>query len=99
MANWRTIVPSHEPAHRVKGTELEVLIPDGFRSQFAIYSVRCYKLDGKTGERYADMYYRIRDAGRVTDARVRSGIRPPIIAACDTLDEAMNYIEAYRVTD
>lgn len=104
--NWRTIVPSREPAHLVKGTEIDVCIPDGFRSRFAVYGVRAYEANPDwtsasiAEPRYhATMHYHVRDAHRISDAAVKAGGRPPVIGTFETLDAALAFIEPARVVE
>ena len=101
MLDWRTIVPSREPAHMVRGTELEVCFPAGFLSRFAIYSVRTVQWirdrdhwNGGYGE--YDVRYRVRDAFTVSDADVKAGVRPKIFGEYATLDDALAAIEPHR---
>jgi hypothetical protein len=95
--NWRTLVPSREPAHMVRGTEIEMSIPDGQHSRFAIYAVRTTQWL-KDASHYnggyvqGDCTYRIRDAHTVSDAELRAGKRPDIAANFATLDECEAWI-------
>lgn len=68
MLSWRTLVPSNAYAYNVKSTEIDVTIPPGFRSRFAIYGVRCYVFnpDWRPGsiadpQYHASMHYRVKD--------------------------------------
>lgn len=95
--NWRTIVPSRDPAHWKRGTEIEVSIPAGFMSRFAIYSVRQSRWvkdpkhwDGGYVE--TDATYRVRDSDTVTDAEVKAGTRPKVIGEFPTLDECEKFL-------
>lgn len=90
MLDWRTICPSNDAKHLVRGTELEYCIPDGFLSRFRIVSVRTVKY----GE--YDCRYRVYDASTVTDAEVKAGIKPRSIAEFATLDETLAFIEPAR---
>lgn len=90
MANWRTLIPSNDRRYMVKGSEIEVTYPAGYRSRFAVYAVRCYKVDSNDNKRYSDLYYRVRDAD------VRAGKRPPVVVACDTFDEALAWIARHN---
>jgi hypothetical protein len=91
--DWRTICPSTNAAHLVRGTELEVSIPAGFLSRFAIYSVRRMEWVSDptlpAGGIWAhDVSYRVRDAATISDAEVKAGVRPKIVGEFKTLEEA-----------
>jgi hypothetical protein len=88
--NWLTICPSNSREHLVRGTELEMAFVPGTASRLAIYTVRTYDRDGY------DVRYRVRDAGRISDADVRAGKRPPIIGEFATMDELEIAIENTR---
>lgn len=104
MLEWRTLVPSNDPKHLVKETEIEVCIPSGFRSRFAIYSVRVVGWERDPiamngGYSVYDVRYRVRDAEAANDAHFREGKSAPIFGEFATLDEALAAIEPYRVRD
>lgn len=84
--NWRTLIHSNDPRHTVKGHEIDVSIPSGQMSRFAVYSVRVINP--------LDFRYRVRDAVQISDAETKAGKRPPVVAEFDTLDEAEAYINA-----
>lgn len=99
--NWRTLIPSREPAHMVRGSEIEMSIPDGQHFRFAIYAVRTtewIKDAGHWAGGYvsADCRYRIRDAATVTDAQVAANVRPSIVAEFATLDDAETWINSQK---
>ena len=85
--NWRSLCPSHSPKFLVKGTELSFAIC-GPLSRFAVYEVRSYD-----AERNADRQYVIRDAETVSDADLKAGKRPAIVARFDGLDEVEQFLE------
>lgn len=93
MLDWRTIPQSDRSRIWVKGTEIERCIPDGFRSRFAIYSVRSYDTD-----RNADVFYRVRDAEAANDAHFKDGKAAPIFGEFATLDEALKAIAPHKVS-
>lgn len=99
MLNWRMLPLKYRDDAFVKGTELDVCYPDGFRHRFAIYSVRClgWGTDsyGKPVREY-DVFYRVRDAEAAGDAHYREGKRAPIFGEFATLDEALTAIEPHR---
>lgn len=94
MLDWRTVCPSNDRKHLVKGTELESCIPPGFASRFRIASVRTYDAD-----RNADALYRVYDAETVNDAQVREGILPASVGQYPTLEAALAAIEPYRYVE
>lgn len=102
--NWRVLVNSREPKHWERGTEIEVSIPDGFRSRFAVYSVRTSRWAKDVGcinggyVEY-DCRYRIRDAETVTDAQVKEGVRPSAVAEFATLAEADEWMLAHQAKE
>ena len=99
--DWRSIVPSNDPRHLKRGTEIELSCPMGepYYGRFAIYTVRQsrYVKDAKAidgGYVEYDVTYRVRDAGSVSDAQVRAGERPAIAFEGATLDTAEAFINA-----
>lgn len=97
--DWRTLIPSNDPRHVKRGSEIEVSIPKGepFRSRFAIYSVRVtgWEKDPMApngGYLITDATYRVRDAETVSDAQVKSGDRPKIVFEAPTLDQVEAFI-------
>jgi len=74
MLEWKTLVPSKDRRFFVKGTELSCAIIPCCRSRFCIYEVRCLDENGQP-----DVFYRIRDAEGVSDADLKSGVRPPVV--------------------
>lgn len=89
---WRSLVSSSDPKFMVKGTELSVCLSFGRRSRFAVYEVRCF-----TGaDRMPDRYFRIRDAEGISDADVKLGKRPPVVATCDTEDQVYKAIVKFQ---
>ena len=102
--NWRTLIPSNHPDHLRKGAEIEVAIPDGYFSRFAIYSVRTSEWIKEPGNIHggytqSDCFYRVRDAATVTLDEVRHGIRPNVIGEYKTLDETLAAIETAAQSD
>jgi hypothetical protein len=95
MLDWRTITPSNDAKRWVRGTELECAIVPGTRSRFAIYSIRTIERD-KDGTNY-DFEYIVRDAGKISDADVKAGKRPPVTARFATLDEFEAALKRARV--
>lgn len=89
---WRSIVSSNNRDFWIKGTELDMALVPGSRSRLALYSVRAYDAD-----RNADVRYRVRDAGKISDADVKAGKRPPIVAEYATLDEFEAALSRARV--
>lgn len=85
---WRSLVSSNDPKFMVKGTELSVCLTYGKRSRFAVYEVRTFI----GAERMPDRYFRIRDAEAISDADVKAGKRPPVVATCDTEDDVYRAI-------
>lgn len=85
MLDWRTLVGSNDPKRWVRGTELEMAYVPETHSRLAIYSVRTVERDND-GSNY-DMRYIVRDAGKISDADVKAGKHPPIVAQFATLDE------------
>ncbi|QWY83639.1 hypothetical protein [Rhizobium phage RHph_X2_26] len=97
MLEWRTLVPSRSPQHLVKGTELEVCFPAGYRHRFALYTVRVAHWERdpshiEGGYMVHDARYRVRDADTINDAQVRAGVRPLVTGEFDTLDAALKFI-------
>lgn len=99
--DWRTLIPSNDPRHVNRGSELEVSIPKGepFRSRFAIYSVRVtgWERDPMApngGYAITDCTYRVRDAHSVSDAQVKAGERPKIVFEAATLDQVEAFLFA-----
>jgi hypothetical protein len=84
---WRTITPSTSPEFLVKGTKLSCALA-GRHSRFKITEVRCYGADG-----FADRRFTVADAEAVSDADVRGGKSPPVVARFDGLDEAILFTE------
>lgn len=87
MLEWRTVTPSCDRKHMVKGTVLESAIMPGCHSRYLVESVRTYDAD-----RNADAYYRVRDAALVSDAEIREGKPSPIVGTFETLDAALEFI-------
>lgn len=85
MLNWRNVTPSNSTKFLVKGTELNVALC-GPLSRFQICEVRAYD-----AERNADREYVVRDAHTVSDADVRAGKRPAIVARFTDEYDAINY--------
>lgn len=101
MLDWRTICPSNDPRHLVKGTELEYCFPDGFLHRFKIVSVRTIgyewdTLDSSRSYTIHDCKYRVYDAATISDAEVKAGIAPHSIGDYATLDAALAAIEPHR---
>lgn len=85
---WRTVTGSNHPKFMVKGTELSNAIVPGVLSRFQVCEIRSYDKDG-----HADRYYAVRDAHTVSDAEVKAGVRPHIVANFTTLDEALKFCQ------
>lgn len=99
LLNWRTVTPSNDPRHLVRGTELESAIPDGFQSRFAVYSVRTVERDPSFTFEHVMQYdrrYVVRDAATVSDEQVREGVRPAITAQFATEIELCAWLEQQR---
>lgn len=101
MLEWRTLTPSRDGKHLVRGTELERCIPDGFRSRFAIISVRTITRGepNPLGGDYwnHDVFYRVRDVEAANDQHFKDGKPAPIFGEYATLDLALSAIEPHRV--
>lgn len=109
MLDWRTICPSNDPRHLVKGTELEYCFPDGFLHRFKIVSVRILALEAWTDadralaatgaivprRYYHDCKYRVYDAATISDAEIKAGVAPRSVDFT-TLDAALAAIEPHR---
>jgi hypothetical protein len=96
LLNWRTVTPSNDRAHLVRGTELESAIPEGFRSRFAVYSIRTVERDTAFTFEVVHQYdrrYVVRDAETVSDADVKDGKRPAIIAQFATETELCAWLD------
>jgi len=95
--NWRVLVNSREPSHWERGTEIEVSLPNGFRSRFAVYSVRTSRWAKDVGcinggfVEY-DCRYRIRDSETISDAQVKAGVRPDVVAEFASLDDVDDWL-------
>lgn len=87
---WRSLVSSRDPKFMVKGTELAVCLV-GKWSRFAVYEVRCFI----GPDREPDRHFHVRDAGRISDADVKLGKRPPIVAICETEDQVAEAIKRF----
>lgn len=85
MLNWKFITPSNSPKFMVNGTELNQALC-GNNSRFAIVEVRAYDASMNADRRYV-----VRDAATVSDAEIKAGIRPKIVANFNYEDEAINY--------
>lgn len=88
--NWRNVTPSNSPQFLVKGTELNNALC-GKLNRFQICEVRSYD-----AQRNADRQYIVRDAETISDAAVRAGVRPKIVARFADLDEAINYCMEFK---
>ena len=84
---WRSLCAAREARYLVKGTELSRALY-GPNSRFSVTEVRMYGADG-----YADVYYRVRDASLISDAEIRDGVSPPIVANAPTLDDALAFCD------
>lgn len=91
--NWRTVTAANDGKFLVKGTELSTALY-GRHSRFQICEIRCMGADG-----FHDRQYYVRDAHGVTDAQMRDGVRPPIVARLHTLDGAMDYCDEFTKGD
>lgn len=97
--DWRVLVNSRETKHWERGTEIDVSLPHGFRSRFAVYSVRTTRWAKDVscvagGYVEYDCRYRVRDAKTVSDAQVRAGERPAVVAEFATLNEVDDWLLA-----
>jgi hypothetical protein len=72
--DWRSLIGSRDPRFTVKGHELAYRLY-GDQSRFAIYEVRCIEKDGHLG-----VFYSVRDAQTISDAELKAGARPKIVA-------------------
>jgi hypothetical protein len=84
---WRNVTPSNDPKFLVSGTELNNRIVPGTRSRYQLCEVRSYDREARTHDRR----YAVRDAATVTDADIREGKRPAIVAWFDFEDSALNF--------
>lgn len=88
LLNWRTLTPSKSPRFTLRGAELSFALC-GPQSRFAVYEVRCTDDRGEL-----DREYVVRDADLVSDAELRAGKRPPVIARTRDYDRLIAWIEA-----
>lgn len=84
--NWRSLCHSYESRYLVNGTELGVALC-GPQSRFAVYEIRCRGADG-----FPDRRYVVRDAAKISDADVKAGKRPPIVAQTDDYTKIESWI-------
>lgn len=90
MLEWRTL-PYKPENYFVAHTELAAAYVPGTLSRFAIYETRDRPRveDGKHVA--GDVYYAVRDAYTVSDAQVREGKRPQVVARFDSYDDAARW--------
>ncbi len=81
--DWHSL-PYPAGADLCKGTELAQAIVPGTHSRFAVVETRTREADGFPG-----VCYRVRDAATVSDADVRDGKRPAIVARFDNANDAV----------
>lgn len=91
--HWRTITPSTSSQFLTKGAELACAVVPNTSHRFMICEVRTIKRIG--GEFEFDRQYCVRDAASVSDAEVRNGVRPHIVARFDEPDAAVAYCLAH----
>jgi hypothetical protein len=84
---WRNVTKSNDPKFLVKGTELNTKVC-GRLSRYQLCEIRSYEDNG-----FPDRIYYVRDAHTISDADIRDGVRPKIVATFKTQNEAMNFIE------
>lgn len=85
--NWVSVTTSRDAKFMVKGVELANAIC-GTLCRFQICEHRAY-----TTDRTPTVIYRVRDAETVTDAQVRDGVRPKVVAIFDTFEDAFAFCE------
>lgn len=74
---WRTVTHSQSDRFLIRGTELSVMIVPDTMHRFQLCEMRTYD----RGEAFPHgRNYVVRDAATVTDAQVREGVRPAIVA-------------------
>jgi hypothetical protein len=83
---WRTVTPTRSPSFNVKGTVLSSAL-FGKNSRFAVYEVRTLDAD-----RMSDREYVVRDAGLVSDADVKAGVKPPIVFRTSDYDRLLEWL-------
>lgn len=88
LLEWRNL--SYDPRQFfVVGTELNAAAVPGTLHRFVIYETRGYpRRDGP-----GDVYYAVRDAYTVSEADVRIGKRPKVVARFDTADDAVTWAQ------
>lgn len=86
MLNWKSTNYDQSKFFH-KGTELAVALCGGY-SRFQICETRIMTNDT---EYPYDLDYRVRDAATVSDAEVREGKRPEVVASFSDLDEAIAF--------
>ena len=87
MLKWKTITPVTSPQFMVNGVELSAALA-GEHSRFQIVEIRCRDDGG-----LADRSFAVHDAAAINDAQSRAGVRPPIVARFDDLDDATSFCE------
>lgn len=89
MLNWQTITPSSSPRFLIRGTEMAAALC-GHWNRFQIVETRTY--DGQ----HSGTRYDVRDAATVSDADVKAGKRPAIVAWFDNPDDAVIFCQGQR---
>lgn len=97
MMHWRTTTPRNSHQFLTKGTELASAVVPNTAHRFMLCEVRTIQRVG--GEVEFDREYCVRDAASVSDAEVRSGVRPRIVARFDDPDVAVAYCLAQVESD
>lgn len=84
MLDWHSVTSSSDTRFFVKGTVLSrAVVPDTLH-RFVVVEIRCQDADGHPGRLYG-----LEDAYTVSDADVRDGKRPKIVARFRDLDAAL----------
>lgn len=97
MMHWRTITPHSSSQFLTKGAELAVAIVPNTSHRFMLCEVRTIQRVGCEVE--FDREYCVRDAASISDADVRNGVRPHIVARFDEPDAALAYCLAQAEND
>jgi len=91
---WRTLCRDSDPKYLVRGTEIDCTFY-GPMHRFMIYSVRALVPAPEWSDNRfeLDFEYHVRDAESISDAQVKAGERPKVVARFKTLEEATRYCD------
>lgn len=84
--DWETVTTYRDPRFLVKGVELAFTVC-GAQMRFAICEHRAMTAEGEPS-----VIYRVRDAETVSDAEVKHGLRPKVVARFHTFEEAETFV-------